>query len=299
MSVKEKKLYCPLLITLPLASYAVNMNYLEILDETFIDTNHVHDFFELCFCLEHKLTMKASNRDHILHPGDFLLIMPGTMHNVIYEPDEKKKYFIMIFNVPHVDENDEEKRPLMTRLNQLSLSKLVARGNHQVDEITAVIAKMEREWHDKSTGWFFLFRGYCLEFLFYCLREVIEPVIEYPKEEKHLNLAIAITKYMHNNYSEKITLRDIVNHLNTSPRHAQRIFSDYFGVSCAKTLNLYRMNYAKNYLTGTDLSINEIAQRVGLASPQAMNGLFLEHEKMTVNEYRKTHKALVQEKLDT
>ena len=294
----KNTLYCPMLIKLPLSAYTINMNYAEVLDETCVDMNHVHDSYEICFCLENRLAVSAGGRDHTLLPGDFLLIMPGTPHNVIFEPDYEKKYFLMVFDVPHIDleEYDDANRPFVTKINQLSRLELVARGGRPVEKISAIVDKMETELHNKNMGWLFLFRGHCVEFLFYCLREILAPVTESPKEVKNLNLAIEIKKYIQSNYSRKITLQDISDALHTSPRHAQRIFTDYFGVSYAKTLNLYRMNYAKNYLTRTNLSIDEIAERVGLSSAQAMSRLFREHERMSVNEYRVMQKKLMQSK---
>ena len=288
----ESTLYSPMLIKLPLASYAVTMNYFEVLDETCIDTEHVNDCHEICFCLESKVTVSAGGHTHVLMPGDFLFIIPGTPHNVVYEPDKEKKYFIMDIDLPYIDEYDEKNRPLVTRVNQLSRSVLVAKGACPVAGMSAILDKMEKELQEKNIGWLFLFRGYCLEVLFYCLREVIEPVIESPKEAQSLNQAIEITKYIQNNYSQKISLQDIADALHMSPRHTQRIFSDYFGISYARMLNLYRMNYAKNYLAGTGLSINEVAELVGLSSSQSLNRLFREHERMTANEYRAMKKGV-------
>jgi len=295
-SNQKRALYCPMIIKLPLSSYSFNMNYIEVLDETYIDISHVYDCYKLCFCLENKLKIKAGNRDYELLPGNFLFVMPGTPHSVTHEPDVMCKYLIMMIDVPHVDDFDEKNRPLITKINQLSRSVLAANGFWPVENISELLDKMEKELNEKRTGWLFLFRGYCLEILLNCLREVIEPVVESPKEMKNLNLAIEITRYIRNNYREKIELKDIANEFHISPRHAQRIFTDYFGVSLAKTVNLYRMNYARNFLIRTDLSIDHVAERVGLSSAQSLNRLFKEHEGMSAGEYRSILKASAQDK---
>ena len=286
-----KEPYFSMLVRLPLVSYAFIMNYIEVLNEKCIDINHVHDCFELCICLENKLSVKADGYNHVLNPGDFILIMPGTPHNVVFEPDIKKKYLIMILDFLNDDEFNEKKRPLMAKINRLSQSVSFARGACPVGDIIAILIKIDEELRAKRDGWFLLFRGHCLEILFHCLREVGTPLSEEPTGTIKPNLAIEIKKYIQDNYDKKISLEDIANALHTSPRNAQRAFSDYFGVSCAKTINLYRMNYAKSYLTGTDLPINEIAERVGLSSAQLLNRLFRENEHMTANEYRAMKKV--------
>ena len=288
----KNELYFPLLIKLPLISSTVEMNYIEILDESSIEVNHVHDYYEICFCLENKLSIKAGVLDHVLVPGDFLFIMPGTPHNVVYLPDEEKKYSIMVFDIPHIEGYDEKNRPLITGLKKLSNAELAVRGRCPVDEISAILSKMERELSGRRTGWRFLFRGYCLEFLFYCLREVLPPNIEPIRKSENYNLAIEITKYMRENYSKKISLENLADTFHISPRHAQRVFSDYFGISFAKALNLYRVNHAKDFLTRTDLPIDIIAERVGLSSAQTLSRLFRDYEQRTVTEYRSQSKAL-------
>jgi AraC-like DNA-binding protein len=236
--------------------------------------------------------MKAGDKEYLLSPGDFLLIMPGTPHSVIFNPAKEKKYFVMAFELPHLEENDEQNRPLVTKIKKLSCTLLVARGFCCLSETTEILDKMEKELIERKTGWLFMFRGYCLEFLIHCLREVIEPANETPKETDNLNLAIEIINYMRSYYNQKITLKDISDILHVSSRHAQRIFKDFFGVSYARTLNLYRMNYAKNYLINTDLSIDEIAELVGMSSAQTLYKLFREQEKMSINEYRVMQKEL-------
>ena len=104
----------------------------------------------------------------------------------------------------------------------------------------------------------------------------------------NLNLAIMITKYMHANYHKNITIQDISNEFYISARHVNRVFENYFGQSFKKTLNIYRLNYAKNYLYDTDYSIEKISQLVGLASPKVLYQLFKEVEGMTVAEFCET-----------
>ena len=293
---RKNTLYCPLLIKLPMQDHAINMSYVEILDETHIDMNHIHNSYEICFCLENRLIMNAGGCEHILYPGEFLLVMPGTPHNAVCDPDEKNKYFFMVFDPPSIDEYDEKTRPTSTQLEKISRSELFVSGACPVDEISLLLGKMERELIDRNAGWFFMFRGYCLEFIFCCLREVIGQIHESPKEIDNFNLAIEITKYMQNNLREKISLSDIATEMHISSRHAQRIFKDYFGVSFVTALNLYRINHAKNLLVSTGLSISDIAERVGLSSTQPLYRLFHEYENMSINEYRIKQRGLVAER---
>ena len=291
MELQDKSsLYYPSLIKIPLSFHTINVSYVEILNENCIDMNHVHSCYEICLCLDNNITVKAGNREYKLLPGEFLFIMPGTPHYVLYNPAEKREYIIMVFEFPHIDEDDEQKFPLVTKTKKLSRMEFAVLGICQVSEVRARLDKMECEVADKKIGWSFLFRGYCLEFLIFCLRDVLTPVNESPIRQQNLNLAIEITKFMQNNYNRKITLTDIADALFISTRHAQRIFTDFFGISYTKALNLYRLNYAKDFLANTNFTIDEITERVGLSSTQALYRLFRENERISINEYRAMNK---------
>jgi len=287
----DKSLYCAGRVKLPLSSYTIDMTYIELLDERYVDFTQVHDCCEIYFCLETRLSMNVGGREYELTPGEFLLIMPGMPHNAVYDPAEKKKYLDMMFEWPQIEKHNEHNRPLVSKINKLASQELAVQGSCSVEKINYLIEGMSAEMRDRNSGWLFLFRGYCLEFLILCLREVIEPVTIIPREMESINVAIGITKYMHNNYNKKMTLKDVADVVHISPRHAQRIFKDFFGVSFNKALNLYRMNHAKNYLVKSDLTIEEIAECVGLSSPQPLYKFFREQEKMSIKEYRTMQKA--------
>jgi AraC-like DNA-binding protein len=95
---------------------------------------------------------------------------------------------------------------------------------------------------------------------------------------------------MHEHYAENISLDDVSKVFHITPRHVTRIFSDYFGTSFRRTLSVYRLNYAKNYLCSTDKTVEEIASLVGISAPQTLYRLFKENEGMTISEYRRYHR---------
>jgi AraC-like DNA-binding protein len=81
----------------------------------------------------------------------------------------------------------------------------------------------------------------------------------------------------------------VADAMYVTPRHVSRIFNEYFGTSFGKTLSIYRLSYAKNYLCDTDYPVEKIATLVGFASPQSLYKLFKEREKMTIKKYRDMH----------
>ena len=126
------------------------------------------------------------------------------------------------------------------------------------------------------------------EYLIKIFRNMVSTGKEEPAAANmsNINMAVEMTKYMHANYNKNITVQDIADVFYVSPRHINRVFEEYFGQSFKRTLNIYRLNYAKNYLIDTSYPVERIAELVGFSSPKTLYQLFKEHEGMTVSEFR-------------
>jgi YesN/AraC family two-component response regulator len=153
---------------------------------------------------------------------------------------------------------------------------------------------IQKEYAEKQSGWQILLVDYCREYFVKLLRNIlaVTPSGTLEPDSGQANLAIEITKYMHKHYQENLSLEDVSKAFFITPRHVTRIFSDYFGTSFRKTLSIYRLNYAKNYLCYTDKPVEEIAALVGISAPQTLYRLFKEHEGITISEYRKYHRQI-------
>lgn len=130
-----------------------------------------------------------------------------------------------------------------------------------------------------------------VEYLICILRHLTEgKAADPPQASTNTNLAILITKYLHANYHKNISLQDVADEFYISPRHVNRIIGSYFGTTFKQMLNLYRFNYAKNYLIDTDYPIEQIAELVGFSSPKNMYQMFRTHEHMTAAKFREKYR---------
>ncbi len=70
------------------------------------------------------------------------------------------------------------------------------------------------------------------------------------------------------------SLEDIAGQLGCTGRHLRRVFADEYGVSPVQYLQTCRLLLAKNLLTGTNLSVLEVAMAAGFGSLRRFNALF-------------------------
>ena len=107
-----------------------------------------------------------------------------------------------------------------------------------------------------------------------------------------INLGIEASKFIHEHYSEGITLEDVAEHLNISPRHVNREYLNMFNTTFIKNLNLVRIEYAKRYLCTTDYSNEKIAELVGFSSARTLYKLFKEYEGIKISQYRREYQKI-------
>jgi AraC family transcriptional regulator len=83
-----------------------------------------------------------------------------------------------------------------------------------------------------------------------------------------------VTEYMNDNLGKDVTLSGIARTLGMSPYHFARVFKQTTGLAPHQYLMARRVARAKSLLRETDLSITEIAHRVGCTSQSHFSVLF-------------------------
>ena len=97
-----------------------------------------------------------------------------------------------------------------------------------------------------------------------------------------------VRQYLHEQYTQKLTLDMLSARYNISKYHLQRSFQQYFGQSPGEYLTQLRLTRAKELLRATDLPVSEIAYRVGMENTSHFIYSFRTHEGTTPNKYRKS-----------
>ena len=109
--------------------------------------------------------------------------------------------------------------------------------------------------------------------------------IAFGYEQKGLNLIHEIKNYVNDNPGA--TLISISDHLSYSPNYISKVFSKKTGITIKNYLINERIETAKKLLSGTDISISDIAEKVGYTSLSHFSTAFSAKTGITPSEYRK------------
>lgn len=274
---------------IPMNSGELTVKYVEMAEEGHMEFPHSHTDHEIYYCVSGRMKIKLDGMVHHLSAGQFALLAPGVLHDIRYDPVEPKKYFIFVFHIaPGKQAGPDSEHIFFNAFEELFAHNSVFVGvdRHQVDE---VIERIYRERGRGDYGCKELLRNYYLELIILTLRNLIPEDGRQGFDSTNINLAMQITKYLHENYSKSINLQEVADALYVTPRHINRVYHEYFGSSFKKTLQNFRVNYAKNYLCDTDYSIEKVAELVGFSSTYTFTQLFKKLEGISATEYRARH----------
>ncbi len=95
-----------------------------------------------------------------------------------------------------------------------------------------------------------------------------------------------IISYIEQNYNKKITLGDIADHIHICRGECCKIFKKYMKIPLFKFIQEYRIEKSMNALINTNLSIGDIADKVGFSDSNYYSHTFLKVKGCSPTKYR-------------
>lgn len=290
--------YYPNIVQIQVGDYLSTINYSEILDESCVEFAHVHGDYEIYYCLQGCMHLMINEECVALNENSFAVVNPGAFHHTVYEPLLKKNYYVFVFESPVLNIVKGKIAGKSGTSELVSKAIQFLKPNRDLVftdrfDCRMIIDRLAREMESALPGYDQMISALYTEFLINIFRNF--DVIEQEEKQRNvkpdnINMALELTQYMHDHYNQDIRVKDAAEYFHISERHLSRIFEKYFGKSFKHTLNVYRINYAKNYLLDTDYSLEKIAEFVGISSTKMFYRLFKEIENMTPTEFREQYK---------
>ncbi|HEX2948343.1 MAG TPA: AraC family transcriptional regulator, partial [Armatimonadota bacterium] len=97
--------------------------------------------------------------------------------------------------------------------------------------------------------------------------------------------------YLHSHLAEKINLKDLCAVCNMSEFYFQRVFKALVGETPSEYLLHLRLTHAEELLAGTDMTMDEIADKCGFGQPAYFQYVFKKHENSTPGAFRKSRRT--------
>jgi AraC-like DNA-binding protein len=252
---------------------------------------HTHNFIELEIILSGSADHIVEGKTYHIKKGDVLVIMPSYVHelrnvnklelyNFKFDLDklilldteiEKLSGFQALFILQPFDKYQHDYTSFLS-LDEEKLSNARMLSELMLDE-----------WREKKAGYRLSIKSYLLALITFLSRNYspsltcTSPKIPY---------IVHTVNYIHDNFTNKITLSSLAARACLSERQYSRIFREVYGISPIDYVINCRLSLACRLLKNTKLPLTEISQKCGFGDKVSFSRLFSKKYGISPGKYR-------------
>lgn len=242
---------------------------------------HLHRQLELIYVLSGSTTVTVEQQDFSLKPGQGVLVFPNQMHGLkhvepgqnllcIFEPD-----FCHSFR--HFFQN---KKPAH---NDFTLSTLSEHSRIALQGLKELASAMEKDRPTPSGV-----QVYAEGYLTLLLADLLPTLpLQERKSTTDLELEQRLLLYLDAHYTEELSLESLSREFGVSRFVLSRIFTEKLHTTFPDYVNSRRLDYARDLLLSTELSVTRIALDAGFGSSRTFFRSFRDTFHTTPGAYRR------------
>lgn len=256
---------------------------------------HWHEHFEILLMVEGEALFYIDSKPYEAQAGDIIIVPSGALHAGYAAREGPLEYYAVVFNAALL-EHSKSPDPRHTLyispylsgdlLFPIKLSHLDAENQ----QFRHILEEVIQEYEAKQPGYELMVRSR-LYILFTLLSRRFLP------GEPHGRAALARTRnadrfkklllYIDVHYAEPITVSMAAEMMNLNPYHFCKAFKKTTGSTLIEYVNYIRINEAARLLSGSGLTVTEIAERIGCGNPNYFTKLFKQYKGLSPSQWRK------------
>jgi len=218
------------------------------------------DCCELILVIRGTVHLQEGQRQFLLRPGDYILLHAGIPHGGWQASREKIEFYWVHFYADRVPE-----APITGTLADPGILVQSARQLLQIHQ---------SGFYPVGTG------DAMLQVL------LAELSVQQEKLQKLPVLAAAVCEYIRDHADTALTAAKVAKAMGYSADHLSRVLKQSCGRTLRQQITLQRMNRARLMLQTTDMTVAELAFRLGWSDPNLFEKFFTYHQKNTPTAYR-------------
>lgn len=249
---------------------------------------HWHDEIEFFWQQEGKSILYIEGENVYVDEGDIIVINPKQLHGADAQTD-KSKFKAFVFNLKFLSSNTSDivyyKYILPIEKNGIKLVKVIGDSNEN-KAIQSYLKQIEICYQNKIYGYEIIIKSFLLYILgIFFTNNLFEEVIT-TLESRNLDKIKPIFEYIHENYSNKMSIEELSKVINMSKYHFCRLFKKVTKMRPSEYINHVRIKKAQEILK-EDKNISDVAFEVGFENISYFTRCFKKIVGITPREYQK------------
>ncbi|WP_254903647.1 helix-turn-helix domain-containing protein [Clostridium tyrobutyricum] len=252
---------------------------------------HWHKELQLSYCLYDKITFSIGNQKMTLEAGEGIMVNSNVLHQIKPYKNDNCMMFSIDLDPTLIGGTKNsliEKKYLNPVLENNNLKFICLKPNIEWQKnILKYIKKIFSLWNEKPYGYELEIRN-CLGILWLNIiremkEEIKDSISDVSHDEERVKLAL---QYIHEHYSENISLNNIAMTANISKSECCRNFKRILRLTPFEYLMEYRILKASELLLKSKKSISIITFDVGFNGISYFGKVFKKYMNCTPSDYR-------------
>ena len=253
---------------------------------------HFHNQYEIFYLLEGERRFFFDNRSYLVKGGSLILVDENSIHMTTANSEREIGHDRIILYVER-DKMKEFDR-LFPNLNLVKFFHqhygVFPLNERQQREFIDLYIRLQDEFDSRKRNYRAMIETEIIQYFIRFMRENHTPAIEHtdvsaPSKDQNI---YAVADYISEHFDETITLDLLADQFYISKFYLSRTFKEITGYGISEYLNIHRIREAKRLLEETDLSVQQIARKLGYESITYFEKVFKTYMTMSPLKYRKT-----------
>lgn len=268
------------------ADFPIELYYVDKHDSRYEMVSHWHRDFEIIRVIEGELNTKLNNHTIKAKAGDIIFVSPESVHG---GTPMECVYECLVFHLEYLSVNCDGCRYFFEGLmhGEYTVKEHIKSDdaflNSIVNEIFDTMKNKSKGYKFKVIGGLYRMFGEIIDKHYYTnVGSVSEPTAD-----KNVLKLKAVLSFMRGNYEKQITLKNMADAVDMSPKYFCYFFKEMTQKSPVEYLNTYRIEKASKKLLNTGKSVTEIAYSCGFNDLSYFIKTFKAHKGITPAKFRK------------
>ncbi len=246
---------------------------------------HCHQNVELCMMKEGCCDIILNGEAITVHSGELMIIFPHMIHSFHMSASLPATFLQMHFkpsSFATISPKVMDEILFLKYMLDGRSTYLLQPFSHQLLSCVERIC-MEVDNHD-NVHHNALSKTYTFEMIFLLSREIAQ---SYRQVFTLRNpIAIKAIQYINRHMEEQISMADVADHCRVTSRYLSGVFKSAIHLTVNEYVNIAKIDHAMRKLMDTELTIGEIASRLGFSSTQYFSTVFKKYTHVTPTEFR-------------
>lgn len=240
-------------------------------------SRHMHSSYEFHFIAAGKCKLILDHAEYVVGAGEFYLTAPGVYHEQQSDGEEPLIEYSLNCDLQLLAKENGE----VSYIAQI-LSEAPCKPFMDTEAIMELFDLALQEAYNQNIGYYSSIKSLVTLMLMRTARILgytAGVVYEVPvKQKKNDYRYLQMKKFIEDNVGTLLTTLDIAAYMHLSEKQVCRIIQDYEGMTTKQFITDVKLKKAKEFLKQDQLSIKEIADRLGFSSVYYFHQFFKTHE---------------------